>query len=112
MSPRAGTEDEMIEHAVRFMLDGGQDARVLVRSLIARWPEITPLQIIFVMSMAAGGAEHMIAGKTCCAFAHDVWRMASLVGVDLYVMERMNLPRDTSADLIAYWKTNDPFFLS
>lgn len=105
------SDEEIIEVAVRALLSNEQDMRALVRSLVAHWPEAKALQVINALAMAAGTVEHMLASPDTKQCAQDCWRMAGLVGVDLWMMHCMDLPTDTAADLMAYWLAHDRFFL-
>lgn len=109
--PGCVSDEEMIEAAVRVLLTDEQDLRALVRLLVTRWPDAAALQVIHVLAMAAGSVEHMLAGAAATRSAQDCWRMAGLLGVDLCMMQRMGLPTGTAADLMAYWRTHDRFFL-
>lgn len=104
-------DEEMIEAAVRVLLSEEQDLRGLVRHLVTYWPNASALQIIYVLAMAAGSVEHMLTGPKATLCAQDTWRIAGLVGVDLCMMERLALPHETAADLMAYWLVHDRFFL-
>lgn len=106
------SDEEMIEAVVHILLSDKQDMHGLVSQLVTRWPDASALQIIHVLAMSAGSVEHMLAGPAVAQAAQDVWRMAGLVGVDLRMMEHLALPRDTAADLRAYWLVHDRFFLT
>ncbi len=110
MGAGMGSDEEMIEFAVRFLLFGGHEARELVYELVVRWPDVPPLQTIYALSMAAGGAEQMIAGPEISRVAQDVWRMTGLLGVDLFLLEQRGTPCLTAADLLAFWRTEDDVF--
>ena len=105
------SDEDLIEATVTVLLTHRQDMRSLVCHLVTHWPEASALQIIHVLAMSAGSVERMLAGPEVAQAAQDAWRMAGLVGVDLRMMEHMALPRDTAADLLAYWLAHDPFFL-
>ncbi|MCB6177739.1 hypothetical protein LHP98_06295 [Rhodobacter sp. Har01] len=103
--------EAMIECVVRALLSGQQDGRLFVRDLVQSRPAAAPLDIVYVLVMAAGTVEALLASPAITGAAQDCWRMAGLVGVDLWMMERLGLPRDTTADLMAYWSTHDRYFL-
>ena len=104
-------EEELIEFSVRLLLSDQRDARRLVHALVSGWPEAGAQELVFILSATAGTAEHMLAGPEVACAAQDVWRMAGLVGVDIYMMQLMGLPAETAADLMAYWQVHDRFFL-
>ncbi|NEX46240.1 hypothetical protein [Pseudotabrizicola algicola] len=105
------SEEEMIETAIGALLSQKRDARVLVGQLVSRWPEVSALQVIYVLAMSAGSLEHMLSGPEVALAAQEAWRMAGLVGVDLHMMEHLALPHQTAGDLLAYWLAHDGFFL-
>jgi hypothetical protein len=102
---------EMIELAVTLLLPLEQDPRNVVRILVAKWPEASALQMIYAVSAAAGTIEHVLSGSNSEQAAGDAWRLAGLIGVDLYMMSELHLPHATANDLMSYWLSHDPFFL-
>ena len=108
---RVSDDEVQIEFAMRFLLADSQEPRTLVAALVYAWPTTSTLQIIYVLTITAGTIEHMLAGPEIAHTAQELWRMAGLVAVDLYMMELMGLPRNTAADLLAYWQAHDGFFL-
>lgn len=103
--------DEMAEFAISYLLTGGGSARRLVYELAARWPARPALEFALVLSLAANGIEETLTGEESARLSRDAWRMAALVGVDLFDAQALGLPHRTGADLIAYWRQYDPFFL-
>lgn len=107
------SDDEVqIEFAMRLLLAERQEPRALVQALAAGWPASPALQMIYVLSITAGTIDHMLAGPENALISQELWRMAGLLGVDLYMMGLMGLPGDTVADLLAYWQAHDRFFLT
>lgn len=105
--------EALIEFVVRALLSGQRDARLFVRDLVEAHPEVGALDIVYVLAMSAGTVEAELAGPEIAAAAQDCWRMAGLVGVDIWMMDRMGRPQRaaTAADLMAYWREHDHFFL-
>ena len=103
--------DELIELAVRALLDKPGQARLLVRDLVLGRPDLPALDLIYILAMAAGSLEGTFAGPDVERASQDAWRMAGLIGTDLSMMRHLGLPHDTAADLLAYWKVHDRFFL-
>ena len=102
----------MAEFAIAYLLTGRGTARRLVRELAERWPDRPALEYALVLSLAANGIEETLTGDEAARASLDAWRMAALVGVDLYDAQALHLPHRTGADLIAYWQSHDPFFLN
>jgi len=103
--------EAMIEVVVRALLSGQRDARLFVRDLVAAHPDARPMDIVYVLVMAAGTVEALLAAPAIALAAQDCWRMAGLFAVDLWMMERMGLPRARAGDVMAYWQAHDRFFL-
>ncbi|MEZ5798180.1 MAG: hypothetical protein R3D63_12280 [Paracoccaceae bacterium] len=106
-----GSVDIRVEHVVQVLVTGQGDLRRMVRHQAETWPDSPALDIIHVIAMAAGNLERTLTGPDLQRAAAEAWRMACLVGVDLAMMARMDLPHRTGADLLAYWKVHDRFFL-
>ena len=103
--------DSRIEYVVQVLVTGQGDLRRMVRHLAEGWPDEPALDIIHVIAIAAGNLDGILAGGDLARATGEAWRMAGLVGVDLAMMRRLGLPFDTGADLLAYWKVHDRFFL-
>lgn len=104
--------DEMAEFAIDFLLTGRGTARQLVRVLAERWPDHPALEYVLTLSLAASGIESTLTGAEAAGLSRDAWRMAALIGVDLYDAQALGLPHRSGADLAAYWQARDPFFLT
>lgn len=103
--------DSRIEYVVQVLVTGQGDLRRMVRHLVEGWPDEPALDIIHVIAVAAGNLDRTLSGGDLVRATGEAWRMAGLVGVDLAMMRRLGLPHDTGADLLAYWKVHDRFFL-
>ncbi len=106
-----GGVDSRVEYVVQVLVTGQGDLRRMVRHLAEGWPDEPALDILHAIALAAGNLERTLAGPDLQRAAAEAWRMATLVGVDLAMMRRLGLPHDTAADLVAYWKVHDRFFL-
>ncbi len=105
-------EEVPIEFAITALLDDKQEPRAIVKTLVQTWPDAPPLSLLYVLSMAASGVEHMLLSPVTLLRAQEMWRLIGLLGVDLYTMQCMGLPRDKAADLHSFWQAHDPFFLA
>jgi len=103
--------DDMAEFAIDFLLTGRGTARRLARVLAERWPAHPALEFVLILSLAASGIESTLTGEEAANLSRDAWRMAALIGVDLYDAQALGLPHRSGADLLAYWHAKDPFFL-
>ena len=81
--------------------------------LAARWPNVTGLQIVFVLVSAAHAIERVFSGENDAPNAEtaEALRMASLLSVDLFAMQERGNFSPTGADLLAYWRDVDPYFV-
>lgn len=101
---------DKVHFAITHLL-GRQDGwRSLVRDMVGRWPEAPASELIFAIGSAACEIEKTFASGSPAREASDHgWRLAALLGADLYAMEMIGLPRSRAADLRAYWRI-DPYF--
>ncbi len=103
--------DDRIEFVIQVLVTGQGDLRGMVRHLAQGWPDKPALDILHAIAIAAGNLDSTLSGPALERAGNEAWRMATLVGVDLAMMRRLGLPHDTAADLVAYWKVHDRFFL-
>lgn len=106
-----GGVDDRIEFVIQVLVTGQGDLRRMVRHLAEGWPQEPALDILHSIAMAAGHLDGTLTGESLDRATGEAWRMATLVGVDLAMMRRLGLPHDIGADLLAYWKVHDRFFL-
>ncbi len=102
----------MAEFAIEFLLSGRGSARRLVGELATRWPDRPALEFVLILSLTANAIEETLRGDEVNRLSQDTWRMAALLGVDLYDAQALGLPHHSGADLLAYWRAQDPFFLN
>ena len=105
--------DNMIDLAIARVSEGPDGARRAVSELATRWPNATGLQIVFVMVSAGHAIERVFTGEndTPNTETAQALRMASLLSVDLFAMEKRGNFSPTGADLLDYWREADPFFI-
>jgi len=102
----------MTEFALARLMAGGDGWRALVRELASRWPDAPALEIVLVLSAAAEAiGDLFVPTDDARSPAPLAWRLAALVACDVHAMARLGLPHDTAADLLAYWRVHDPYFL-
>ncbi|GAB4384456.1 hypothetical protein [Albidovulum sp.] len=101
---------DKVHYAIEHLLDAPDGWRPLVRNMVARWPDDPALELIFALSTAANEIERMFAaGSPAREGAQRGWKLAALLGLDLYAMELLGLPRARAGDFNGYWAI-DPFF--
>lgn len=102
--------DAMTRHAIETLLNGADGWRPLARDLVVAWPEAAALELIFAIVCAAEAIETMFApGSPALSGAEAGYKVAALLGVDLFAMQSLGLPHRTAADFTAYWRA-DPWF--
>lgn len=108
--PAAGGDFEKVQFAIERLLDAPDGWRPLVREMVGRWPEAPPGELILALVTAAAEIEAMFGpGSPARDGAAQGWRLAGLLGVDLYAMQAVGMAHATAADLARFW-TIDPWF--
>ena len=101
----------MTEFALQRLLAAPGRAHDQPRAMAVQWPDHPVLELTLALALAASGLETSFASATDQLAARDAWRVAALLAVDLHVMQRQGHPHACAADLLAYWRGHDPFFL-
>ena len=102
--------DLRIGYAIEQLMEPGDAWRALVRDMVARWPDVPPLELSMSLVAAAAAIEGSFTGEGPSAqAAARGYRLAALLSVDYYAMELLGMPRGTARDYLTYWK-QDPFF--
>ena len=98
-------------HFVIGRLLGAPDGwRALVRDMVATWPDAPATELIYAIVTAASEIEGTFApGSPSRDASGHAWRLAALLGVDLYAMEALGLPHRRAGDFTVYWQI-DPYF--
>lgn len=112
MSVGGAEIDRLCEYAIDFLLSGQGDARRLAARLVMERPDRSPLEVIFILASAAASIEEVLAGPESRALSADAWRMATLLGVDLHMMQVQGRPTGHCHEVMHYWQTHDPYFLA
>ncbi len=108
--PGGANSMDQVHFAIGTLLGQPDGWRAVVREMVAAWPEAPAGELILTLVTAASEIEGMFAPGSPSREASDhAWRLAALLGVDLYAMEAIGLPRGTAGDFAAYWRI-DPYF--
>ncbi|WP_139307548.1 hypothetical protein [Rhodovulum sp. ES.010] len=106
------TPDSLTEFALETLLSTQDGWRGFARKAVARWPEEPPLALVFALVNASAQIEAIFAeGSPARVAAEHGFRVAGLLAADLYAMQTLGLPNVRAADLIAYWRRHDDYFL-
>lgn len=101
---------EKVHFAIERLLDTPDGWRPLVREMVGRWPEAPAGELILALVTAAAEIEAMFGpGSPARDGAAQGWRLAGLLGVDLYAMQAVGMAHAKAADLPRFW-TIDPWF--
>jgi hypothetical protein len=101
---------EKVHFAIEKLLEAPDGWRSVVRDMVHAWPDARPSELIFTLATAAADIEATFGpGSPARDDAAHAWRLAALLGTDLYAMEALGLPRGRAADLETYWAV-DPYF--
>ena len=79
--------------------------------LTVKFPDCAPLDLTLCIATIADLAETQLAMTSVADVAAPLWRIASLVAVDVLVMQTMGLPCLTAVNLRTYWIDHDHYFL-
>lgn len=104
------SDTDKVQYAIERLLDGPDGWRSLVREMVQRWPEADAGELIYAIVAAASEIEAMFGpGSPAREGAGRGWRLAGLLGVDLYAMAAVGMPHARAGDMAGYWKI-DPYF--
>ena len=102
--------DHLIEFAVQTLLTGTGDLRRSIYQMALGWPDATALELIAALTLATGSVEAIFGDAQHAARINQAWRMAAILGTDLYMMQFMGLPHHSARDFQTYWDHYDRFF--
>ena len=100
----AAATDEMGVFALERLLEGPGTWHDLSRELALRWPEAPVGEIIMALTTAARTIEsHFLRGGPAHDSAVHGYRLAALVGLDLYALQVVGVTAPLGRDLTAWW---------
>lgn len=101
----AAATDDMSVFALERLLEGPAVWRDLTRDLAARWPEAPVGEIIMALIIAARTIEaHFLEGGPAHDSAVHGYRLASLIGLDLYALQVVGVTAPMGRDLTEWWE--------
>lgn len=101
---------EKVHFAIERLLEAPDGWRSVVRDMVRAWPDAPPTELIYALAAAASELEATFGpGSPAREDAAQAWRLAALLGADLYAMQAMDLPHARAAELETYWAV-DPYF--
>ncbi|WP_298298289.1 hypothetical protein [uncultured Litoreibacter sp.] len=103
----------MVDFAIARVSDGPDGPRSAVADLARRWPDVSGLQLVFVLVSAAHAIERVFDGDAAeHSEVGQTLRMASLLAADLFALETRGASAPTGRSLLTYWREEDPFFVA
>jgi hypothetical protein len=104
--------DAMTEFCIERLLAGSEGWRGVVRDIAARWPNVPPMEMVLALVSAAEAIAGLFgpAGPAREAATH-AWRLAALLALDVYAMERSGHAHARASDCLDYWRSKDRYFL-
>ncbi len=101
----------MTEAAVEMLLDDAVPVVAIASRLARRWPDAPALQLSLELASAANAVEQMFRPTARTrARIEALWRVAALIGADIYLLQVLGRPHARAGDLAAYWASDDPLF--
>lgn len=108
--------DEEIGSAMRvvvieMLLDDSVPLAAIPLRLALRWPDMPALRLCLELASGADGVVQILRpAERTRARIEGLWRIAALIGADLYLLQVQGRPHDLARDLAAYWLAEDPLF--
>ena len=105
--------DEMVDFAVEQITKSPDGFRHVTRELVEQYPDVQGLQFVFVLVSAAHAIERVFTPETGGTDPQidRIFRLAGLLGCDLFALQAKGQVEPDGLDLLAYWRKEDPFFL-
>ncbi|WP_227427765.1 hypothetical protein [Roseibaca sp. Y0-43] len=104
---------DMAEAVIETLCAEGVAVRGIAERLARGWPEADVLDLVLAIATACDEVERMFgmdgpSGRR----AREGWQVATLIATDLRAMQALGGQGTRAADILAYWQTQDPFFLT
>jgi len=100
------------DHMIAFVVEGYDPAPnrrgAVVVELARAFPKVRGLHLTLALSAAAEGMDAMWSGGWI--EAPHLYRLASLVAVDVLKLEALGVKDVRAADLVSAWGRDDPVF--
>lgn len=104
--------EDMAERVIETLCAEGIPVRSLAASLAQMSPQAHILDLVLAIATGCDAVERMFGiDGTSGLRAREGWQMATLIATDLRAMQALGLPGDRACDLVAYWESQDPYFL-
>ncbi|TNF60515.1 MAG: hypothetical protein EP307_08440 [Rhodobacteraceae bacterium] len=92
--------------ALERLLEGPQSWHGLPMALAQQWPAAPAGEIIFALIAAAQAIEgHFLEGGPAHEAAVQGYRLAAVLGLDLYALQVVGISAPRGQDLLDWWET-------
>ncbi|MGY6705863.1 hypothetical protein [Roseinatronobacter sp.] len=99
----------MTDAAAAAIMDADQSLDALPALLAGHWPTAPALEMVLAISSACDAIERMYLVQGALAGrVEQAWRIAALIGAQVYAAQRLNQPHATAAELCAFWYASSP----
>lgn len=103
----------MAERVIDVLCADTLPVRSLAQDLACGWPRAHVLDMALAIATGCDSIERMFgqdgpSGRR----AAEAWKVATLIAVDFRAMQALGHQGDRASDLLSYWQTEDPFFLT
>jgi hypothetical protein len=96
---------------IEMLLDECVPLEAIPLRLALRWPDVPALRLCLELASGADAVGQILRpAERTRARIEGVWRIAALIGADVYLLQVQGRPHDRSRDLAAYWLAEDPLF--
>ncbi|MDD7972660.1 hypothetical protein [Roseinatronobacter alkalisoli] len=94
----------MTDAAARVIMDTDQALQDLPAQLARQWPSAPALEMVLAISSACDAIEGMyrLQGDSQMR-VQQAWRVAALVGAQVYAAQKLDRPHGTASELLAFW---------
>ncbi|KCV81427.1 hypothetical protein ATO10_12499 [Actibacterium atlanticum] len=105
--------DSMIEAIIEALVSRDDGWRDVVRDMVRAYPESSVHELAFALTAAASAIESMYLPQSpSYPAAQRAYRLAALLGADIYAARMRRVWVDDLASLEAYWRDHDDYFLT
>ncbi|MCC5959611.1 MAG: hypothetical protein JJU08_09755 [Rhodobacteraceae bacterium] len=94
----------MTDAAAQAIMDADQSLHDLPAMLAQRWPSAPALEMVLAISSACDAIERMYRLQGISAGrVEQAWRIAALIGAQVYAAQKLEQPHGTAAELLVFW---------
>lgn len=104
---------DMAERVIETLCAEGVPVRSVARTLAQGWPTAHILDLVLALATGCDAVERMFGTDGPSGTrAREGWQVATLIATDLRAMQALGWQGEQARDLLAYWESQDPYFLT